>query len=101
MKHIFANTNAGRGIATATIQSNGHTPNGHDKPPEVPAKPAAPRAPSPIAIQEEEPEPAPIITEKSIEAPKDLHPTQREGDKGGRSTPLPRQRKAWKSHATP
>ena len=88
----LANSNAGRGIAAATMQTNGHTTaaaNGYDQPPAVPKKIASPIMDVPDDIDPvDEPE-TPRMTEKAIEAPQDLHPAQREADLDGRSTPLP------------
>ena len=89
----LANSNAGRGIAAATMQTNGHTTtgaNGYDKPPAVPEKIASPTkdVSDDIETVEEQREER-RLTEKGVEAPQDVHPAQREADNGGRSTPLP------------
>jgi len=112
----LANSAAGRGVSTTTLPisgqtngyTNGHTNgssvavNSHDRPPEVPSKPASllpqpspavvplPQSPVPPHQQEEEsPLETPRLTEKQMEAPKDLHPAERLSDVAGRSTPVP------------
>ncbi|KAM7219288.1 DUF1708 domain containing protein [Rhypophila decipiens] len=98
----LANSNAGRGQGPTSSQTNGHShgaTNGYDRPPELPPKSpslasptALPKSPSFVvhpAIQRADSpqEPAPL-TEKAIEAPRDVHPVERSPD-AGRSTPLP------------
>lgn len=82
----LSNTNAGRG---APAYTNGHsTPstNGYDRPPELPPKSMGyPASPS---IRPATPELEPQLTEKSLEAPRDIHPAERSAD-AGRSSPLP------------
>lgn len=107
----LSNSAAGRGISTTTLPingyANGHTNgstvavNGYDRPPEAPSKPSSliPQSPpavvplpqSPIAPQQQEESPleTPPLTEKQVEAPKDLHPVERGPDAAGRSTPVP------------
>ncbi|OIW26174.1 DUF1708-domain-containing protein [Coniochaeta ligniaria NRRL 30616] len=110
----LANTAAGRGVSTTTLPLpiNGHTNgqsngsavalNGYDRPPEVPTKspsllpqpsPAVvplPQSPFPTQQQEDEsPLETPRLTEKQVEAPRDLHPAERPSDAAGRSTPIP------------
>lgn len=108
----LANTAAGRGVSTTTLpivgHTNGHTNgstvalNGYDRPPGVPSKPSSllpqpsptvvplPQTPVPQQQQEEEsPLETPRLTEKQMEAPKDLHPAERPLDAAGRSTPVP------------
>lgn len=108
----LANSAAGRGVSTTTLPINGHT-NGHsngsavalnvpDRAPEVPSKPASllpqpspavvPLPQSPLVPQqqeEESPLETPRLTEKQVEAPRDLHPVERTSDAAGRSTPVP------------
>jgi hypothetical protein len=97
----LANANAGRGLATATMQTNGHsTGNGHDRIPEVPSRSSSAMAlaspavmpttpsviPPSIAPEDEEgPEPP---SEKAVEAPQDVHPVERPVE-AGRSSPMP------------
>lgn len=108
----LANSAAGRGVSTTTLPINGHANghtngstvavNGYDRAPEVPSKatsllpqpsPAVAAVPqSPVAVQhpeEESPLETPRLTEKQLEAPKDLHPAERTSDAAGRSTPVP------------
>ncbi|KAH8899411.1 hypothetical protein GQ53DRAFT_777107 [Thozetella sp. PMI_491] len=98
----LANANAGRGLASTTMQSKGTNGYDHDydERPEVPEKiysPISASPPSPVPpVQEEpefepepEPEPEPRLSEKAIEAPGDLHPIDRHTDAPGRSSPMP------------
>ncbi|KAB5549870.1 hypothetical protein GE09DRAFT_187573 [Coniochaeta sp. 2T2.1] len=109
----LANTAAGRGISTTTLPINGHTNahtngstvalNGQEPGPEVPSKaPSLLPPPSPAVVPQpqspfspqphdvESPLETPRLTEKQVEAPKDLHPAERASDGAGRSTtPVP------------
>ncbi|ORY54823.1 uncharacterized protein BCR38DRAFT_462156 [Pseudomassariella vexata] len=102
----LANTNTGRGLGQASMQTNGHgesngsSPNGTHGP-EVPAKslsirsptfhsqpPIASGPPTPVKVpQEPSPEPAPVL-EKTVEAPANLQPANRI-EASGRNSPLP------------
>lgn len=101
----LSNANAGRGFATLEPQSNGQTgrassaPNGHERPPEVPSKSLAnlplaspvaqPKSPY-FAPPEDEPEPEPArLSEKALEAPRDIHPAERSSGGAGRSSTPP------------
>ncbi|KAM7189372.1 DUF1708 domain containing protein [Naviculisporaceae sp. PSN 640] len=98
----LANSNAGRGQAAPPSQTNGHsngTTNGYDRPPELPPKAPSlaspttlPKSPSfvshPAIQRADTPEEPTHLTEKAVEAPKDVHPVERTSD-AGRSTPLP------------
>ncbi|KAK0631914.1 hypothetical protein B0T14DRAFT_559656 [Immersiella caudata] len=88
----LSNANAGRGVAT-----NGHATsltNGHDHPPELPPKSLPTSATMPVTpsfgiSRAETPEPEiPQLTEKAVEAPRDVHPAERPSDVA-RNTPLP------------
>lgn len=102
----LSNMNAGRGLAQATMQTNGHTetngsPTNGSRRPEVPERstsvnaqhaPVAPQPPTPTTILEaphEEASPEPVHeSEKAVEAPQDLHPSER-AEGHGRNSPLP------------
>jgi len=102
----LANESAGRGISSPTAHSNGFatpTTNGYDQPPELPPKSPSllspssptglPESPSfvqsSLAQRPETPEPPTArMTDKSFEAPKDVHPIERVSHVAG-NTPLP------------
>jgi hypothetical protein len=105
----LSNSNAGRGVSAGAPQTNGHTAgtapavNGHDRPPEVPSKapsktPAALPLASPVAKPKSpyfapdgvDSEPGSArLTEKALEAPKDVHPAERSASAAGPSSPPP------------
>ncbi|KAI0126420.1 hypothetical protein BJ170DRAFT_405460 [Xylariales sp. AK1849] len=97
------NTQAGRGLGQATMQTNGHdethgpTANGNqwaevpEPSPSIAAQPspAASHLPAVLESRYQQPSPEPIQeSEKSLEAPRDVHPTERSGPTG-RNSPLP------------
>jgi hypothetical protein len=101
----LANSNAGKGIGVSTMQTNGtngHTgTNGYtdmdERRPEVPAKPLASHRPEqstipysatmPISPAPRLDEEEPRLSEKALEAPRELHPAER-SEQIGYSAPI-------------
>ncbi|KAK4197871.1 hypothetical protein QBC40DRAFT_298978 [Triangularia verruculosa] len=95
----LADNSAGRGESTASSVNGiaASATNGNELPPQLPPKSTPQPQPAPITIpapatvapRTETPTPeTPRATDKELEAPKDLHPVERESNVG-RSTPVP------------